>query len=827
MSSPPLNPLATNLQMTQVNVDPTLLTNLPVYANWEYTNSSVANAYAADIQAFVNIFNLGSTTNPDGSITPNRVNQALAEAVSNAIFGSITTIPNLALTTLQANNPALSSLLNSLGLLKLSQTLVESPPSSAKYYGLTVSMANNLDQLLRSLQAVGWDGTINGPKGLLTIDSSGNYTILDKWRDMSIASSSIQGILQQAVGAVSTNRSLQSTIETVYVATANDLISNKLGDLEQQLSNSQDVLDSLSSIQNIHNRIVVSGKGSINFVYNVNFQGGNDDFAKAYAAAASAHFGQPIIPHVPTALVIYGTPPLTGQLAILAQQQNDLKAQIDAGMTIINQQIQQMTNIYNTVIPSAGGKTIGQIYSEYMQANKTYQLTIDQPGNLTDAQLIQAQQNYLNAANLYNQVFWQDRIWPPNNSEGSSMTPPSTATNPPSALKDSSIPSFALTATIFVDYNANPPTTRQLTVGELLNYGAPFGQYAGEYMGNSVSLWNNVLKDNYNNFVSQMNNRISALNDQIGAYNDANPTLPQLAESADLEDFKNALSPGNGPAIGSPAPDGSNFYRPNNATGTGTESYTWASFTNSWTGNQQGSGMAYPGTSQIGTPFSAIPTKFGGVDDHGDDLNSSVNNVNTNAQLPQFNRTGNNNVPFVNTVKEFGYYDKEGRPILSPQSLTAEGQQVLNDLLTQRGKLLSQITFLETVTPKIQTTNGATFDPNSLIVKLRKVVTDMNNTLSANGVPLTMTSPEATKLKGFVNWIMDSYDKTTNSEISKQGAIQQAITVAITASQTTNDSQKTQVQQFMFIFEEYYKSAAAILTKITEIIEKIAQGIAR
>lgn len=57
------------------------------------------------------------------------------------------------------------------------------------------------------------------------------------------------------------------------------------------------------------------------------------------------------------------------------------------------------------------------------------------------------------------------------------------------------------------------------------------------------------------------------------------------------------------------------------------------------------------------------------------------------------------------------------------------------------------------------------------------------------------------------------------------GKIQQTLTFAITAAQSLNDTQKEAVRRYLYIFEEYYKSASAILTKITEIITKIAQGI--
>ncbi|MGA8164356.1 MAG: hypothetical protein WB791_04935 [Waddliaceae bacterium] len=59
------------------------------------------------------------------------------------------------------------------------------------------------------------------------------------------------------------------------------------------------------------------------------------------------------------------------------------------------------------------------------------------------------------------------------------------------------------------------------------------------------------------------------------------------------------------------------------------------------------------------------------------------------------------------------------------------------------------------------------------------------------------------------------------------GLIQRNINAAITAGQSLNDSQKSEVRRYLFVFEEYYKSASAILNKLTQILERIAQGIAR
>lgn len=75
-------------------------------------------------------------------------------------------------------------------------------------------------------------------------------------------------------------------------------------------------------------------------------------------------------------------------------------------------------------------------------------------------------------------------------------------------------------------------------------------------------------------------------------------------------------------------------------------------------------------------------------------------------------------------------------------------------------------------------------------------------------------------------WVIDAYNATGSNAINA-GKIQQNITSAITASQSLNTTQTERVRNYMFLFEEYYKSASSILTQITQIIQKMAEGIGR
>ncbi len=65
----------------------------------------------------------------------------------------------------------------------------------------------------------------------------------------------------------------------------------------------------------------------------------------------------------------------------------------------------------------------------------------------------------------------------------------------------------------------------------------------------------------------------------------------------------------------------------------------------------------------------------------------------------------------------------------------------------------------------------------------------------------------------------------SESDIEGRGVYQRAITSAVIASQGQNDAQKEQLRRRMFEFEEFIKSASSLILKISQIIEKMAQGV--
>lgn len=132
-------------------------------------------------------------------------------------------------------------------------------------------------------------------------------------------------------------------------------------------------------------------------------------------------------------------------------------------------------------------------------------------------------------------------------------------------------------------------------------------------------------------------------------------------------------------------------------------------------------------------------------------------------------------------------------------------------LKSAKAHIKSIISALSILTPGGE--NGQE-DPTSLLAALRKVYNDLDS--------YNLNDYDDVK-----KWVLDNYDQHSSTASSKAGLIQQNITLAITASENLNNSQTESVRSYLFVFEEYYKSAAGLLTKISQLIEKMAQGISR
>ncbi len=69
-------------------------------------------------------------------------------------------------------------------------------------------------------------------------------------------------------------------------------------------------------------------------------------------------------------------------------------------------------------------------------------------------------------------------------------------------------------------------------------------------------------------------------------------------------------------------------------------------------------------------------------------------------------------------------------------------------------------------------------------------------------------------------WIQDT-------QTSDPGSFQRDLSNAIVSSQSFNDTERENLREVMFVYEEFYKSATGLLSRLTQLIEKMADGIAR
>lgn len=150
---------------------------------------------------------------------------------------------------------------------------------------------------------------------------------------------------------------------------------------------------------------------------------------------------------------------------------------------------------------------------------------------------------------------------------------------------------------------------------------------------------------------------------------------------------------------------------------------------------------------------------------------------------------------------------------------------VLNRLQSIRRQLAEQLAVLDQLNPP----GAGGRDPNSLAGQIAKVLQDLQNNM---GDPDTTNPQDA--ITGMRRWILDNVDRhasdpdPANQAAAKtSGDIQRNLQAAITGATNLNDSQNEDFRRYTFIFDEFYKSASSMLSRITQILEKIAQNAGR
>lgn len=238
-----------------------------VFYQFESTDANVANFFVQNMSVLYEIFNR--------PVDSNGVSNPPITATDTAnLQAAFTNLYNLAKGTSVVN--------------------VQTNPSGVvQQFFLTKDMVGSLDVLVRSLQAVG----VIDPTAGITVDQ------LQRWKDFSLLTSAIQEAMTVAMRSTSTNRSIQAMIEMEYVAAGNDLVENKLTELETALSTTKDLLDLLADIQNARNNVITVQRSQSPLPFIVDNTGSGDtseeqnqDYADDFQRLNSAFFTAPQFP---------------------------------------------------------------------------------------------------------------------------------------------------------------------------------------------------------------------------------------------------------------------------------------------------------------------------------------------------------------------------------------------------------------------------------------------------------------------------------------------------------------------------------------------------
>lgn len=300
----------------------------PTKARYEWTSNAVAAAYQQNLQVVVDYYNL--TSAEVTALTPAEKAQKAAD-VSTAINNLLVLARDGISSPLDPNQPV-------------------SVSNPTKLYFLNVEMATNLDLLVRSFNAAGATGSVGG--FTITADQ------LTNWKDLSALSSAIGDIIRVGVNTAPGNRSIQSLVELEYVGTANTVIEQQMSSLESALSTTKSVLDIMAAIQDLHNRITVSALNT--FTFNYLDPDGNKENYQAYKVAASAYFGQAIVPKIPASWGTYD-----GTSYNVTQAGSDAINQLIAYRTSIANQIALLSQQFTLTQRNATGSLYLQLKSVY------------------------------------------------------------------------------------------------------------------------------------------------------------------------------------------------------------------------------------------------------------------------------------------------------------------------------------------------------------------------------------------------------------------------------------------------------------------------------
>lgn len=848
----------------------------------DYTAGTVAAAYQEDVKRIGEILN-GTPTNQQGPLT------ALSTADAEELSARISELKNLFVNGVTA-------------------PIDPSNPGLLKTQYLTTDMATNLQLLFTGLRALG----VNVSGNTITLSTQDAINL----RNLSTSSLVFDPLFNYAATAIAQNQSTQAMVELHFVKQGNDLLSNALTKLQQALKATQTVLGQLGQLQEVHNQVMISGKGNFSpSVFDVNITSATSPSAymAAYQKAASGFFGSLISPttslfpansaffpaQVPADTAILNPSSTLTYADISARAAAILAGANTAGINsslTISPPLAIPTNP-PTSISNFKGVMIAQRLASGSYVISKY--------TLSGLVQIGVSSNFNNFGDHSNIIqFVPNTTYSSTFSSLYGLTPTGMSftvggsTISGTMLKVSPSLGSAVGAPphdITADVNACLIVTNPLNVGSItINNPSPLtyttfnnvttsgildalGRIAPEASISIVAAKNNIssgtgilktseMFEHYQGEFSKLlqdqhiyKASLTRLNGDFAYYSVTNVATGAVI-ATDVNLFINTGSYYLPPTI--------MMYPRENSVGAPSEAFQ-QKYVNTNPGFPGDNGFVDDQLNAIlgttGTTFRAVYSNIGLTTGDKPFLDSSppfleqdikafqtVANANSitisGPGLTTFPSYGSdsNLVASINYLNGRGFNVKVDTPSVTSGfewlglfngvfKVDPRGISDFTDLQTElasiRGILSAQIPILSSITSAINVTtanpNGQV-DPNSLLGRLKVVLGDLNKVfVKPNGQPITSGTSIISALTGMRAWLLDNYNQRGTPNATLAGQIQHNITNAVTSGQSLNDTQQSNVRNFLFVFQQYYQAASTVLQQITQIIQRMASAINR
>lgn len=821
----------------------------------EYTTSELYNTYANQVIAIHDILEppAGPPVNSPGN------------PLANPPVPAVNNLTNL--------NTAINNL-----IYLMQKGLPNSDPTKPPQY-LTEGQIGSLASLMAALQVVGISQASlnsNSPISLTAAQAAQLQTIVTSSQLLFPMYEQVYTTGTDAAGntvltglASSSVHSLQAQVELEYVKTGNDVISAQLQSLENALNVTKTSVNNLTNIQNLHNNIAVYGRGSFTSVTGFNWQGVNgnvDAFQSSYETAASSFFGQPAaVPGVYDVHASYLQWAIQfdkAGIALTYDNFGDRQFNISPSGPIPPIDAVQRY----AIVPFINGQADNGDYginilaggrSDFITKDGYNKMVADiKSGKITTLIMFVGLGGPGNPGGRYN----YENDW-------------SVFHNLDSEFSMNSGNSIML-----MHFNPLHDTNE-------LNFISYFGGSGKDGNGNkipsAVSVYSQgptivpVLPGDNGYSVTDpgsewINWMLRSIQNGANVTAADNPTPPKQTQywfnvpngqPQPPASFFSHYSPAFGPN-GSIYPGFQSYLIQPGTASSGRDYIDWMAQMLSVGGNVTNADNSNPPQiwynvpdGQPGPPqsffdtYSALGPNYDLRASNGivRYLIPSSKNVQFKSDLQNLATplvsTGGNSLQFVRDETELAKLsngsvytfdfngllkippgDPTGQEVAAYFGLTQPAMNdVKNQLVAARAALSAQISALSA----IATLAGADPDSSLLLQNLHAVREDLRASFRTSSGEIQTTTSLNSAMSGLKAWLFDNYNKRNTPDAALAGQYQNNITAAITAGQSLNDTQKQQVQRYLYVFEEYYKSASSILQKLSQVIEQVAQAISR